>query len=245
MSLPLTIAKFDAGKQAFRGAIAAAASVSSVDVTIVKVTSISGARRGLEIRDARRHLLAAGIRVDMSVTAASQNAADALGAKLTVTAINAKLQQAGLPAATILEAAKTAPSGDGSSTSNAAAGGGMLPAIIGAAAGLVVLLAIAVCFYRRYRKKKAKGATAMSDLASAELGMRSPTAPAATLPDMEAHVGTAGVHTGNLCVHCGTTNDVLSEVCQHCRKLLRRKDVAGLLFEQVAQMCICSICTSS
>jgi len=168
----------------------------------------------------------------MSVTAASQNAADALGAKLTVTAINAKLQLAGLPAATILEAAKTAPSGDGGSTSNAAASGGMLPAIIGAAAGLVVLLASAFFFYRRYRKTQAKSATAMSDLASAELGMRTPTA---TLPDMEAHVGTAGAPAGNLCVHCGKTNEVSREVCQHCRKLLCRQDVAGLLFEQVAQ----------
>jgi len=171
----------------------------------------------------------------MSVTAASQNAADALGAKLTVTAINAKLQLAGLPAATILEAAKTAPSGDGGSRSVVSAGGGMLPAIIGAAAGLVVLLAIAFFFYRRYRKTQAKSATAMSDLASAELGMRPPTAPAAALPDIEAHVGTSSAPAGNLCIHCGTTNKVSSEVCQHCRKLLCRQDVAGLLFEQVAQ----------
>jgi len=75
----------------------------------------------------------------------------------------------------------------------------------------------------------------MSDLASAELGMRPQTAPAARPSDIEAHVGTANVPAGNLCVHFSTTNEVSSEVCQHCSKLLRRKDVAGLLFEQVAQ----------
>jgi len=168
----------------------------------------------------------------MSVTAASQNAADALCAKLSVTSMNAKLQQAGLPAASLHEAATTARSGDGGSTSDAAAGGGMLPAIISAAAGVVVLLVITFFFYLRYYKKMA---TSMSDLASAELGMHPQTAPTARPSDMEAHVDTAGVPAGNLCVYCGTTNEVSSEVCQHCRKLLRRKDVAGLLFEQVAQ----------
>jgi len=103
----------------------------------------------------------------------------------------------------------------------------MLPAIISAAAGLQVLLAIAFFFYRRYRKKKAKGATAMSDLASAELGMRPPTVTAARPSDIEAHVGTSNVPAGNLCVHCGTTNEVSSEVCQHCRKLLHRKRCSG------------------
>ena len=57
-SLLLTEAEFDDGKQAtFRAAIAAAPGVSSANVTIVKFTSISSARRGGEICDARRHLL--------------------------------------------------------------------------------------------------------------------------------------------------------------------------------------------
>jgi len=111
----------------------------------------------------------------------------------------------------------------------------MLSAIIGAAAGLVVLLVIACFFYRHSRKNRAKCGTAMSDLASAELGMRPPTASAVILPDIDAHVSSSSAPAGNLCVHCGTTNEVSGEVCQHCRKQLHRKDVAGLLFEQVAQ----------
>jgi hypothetical protein len=147
-----------------------------------------------------RRLLAAGIRVDMSVKAANQNAGDALGAKLTATAINAQLRQAGLPAATILETARTAPSGEGSSTSDEAGGGGMLPVIIGAAVGLTVLLAIAFFMYRRQWKKATEtmSATAMSGLASAELGMRPPTAPVATLLDMDAHVCTSSNPAGKL-----------------------------------------------
>jgi len=205
VSLPLTESKFDNDKKAtFRAAIAAAAGVSSADVTIVKVTSTSSAQQGGEIHDAR----GPGIRVNMSVRAASHIEADTLCAKLTVTSMNAKLQQAGLPAATLLEAAMTAPSEDGYSTSYAATSGGMLPAIISAATGLVLLLTIVVFFYEWYHKKNANIATAISDLASAELGMRPQTTPAARPSDIEAHVGTAGVPAGNLCVHFSTTNEV-------------------------------------
>ena len=231
VSLPMTVAEFDAGKQAtFKTAIAAVPGVSNADVTIVKIESISSARRGGAIRHVTmRHLLAAGIRINISVKAANQNAGDALGAKLTVTAINAQLQQAGLLATTILEAARTAPSGEGSSTSDGTAGGGMLPVIVGVAVGLTVLLAIALFLYRRYRQKvtETQGATAMSELASAELGMRPPAAPAAILPDIEAHVGTPNTPGGKLCADCGAMNDVSNEICQDCRKYLHRKDVAG------------------
>jgi len=156
----MTVTEFDAGKQAiFRVAIAAAAGVSNADVTIVKVESISGAQRAGGITTPRRRLLAAGIRVDLSIKAADKNAADAVGAKLTVASINVKLQQAGLPAATILEAAKTAATGGASSTGNA--GGGMLTAIIGAAVGLVVILAIFFLFrwYSRTKKETQRDVT--------------------------------------------------------------------------------------
>jgi len=157
--MPMTVTEFDTGKQAtFRLAIGAAAGVSMADVTIVKVESISSARQRGGMVTTRRRLLAAGIRIDMSVKAANKNAADALGAKLTITVINAKLQQAGMPAAAILEAPKTAStsgdtaaaSGEGnsnivikSSASDRAAGSGicMLPSIIAATASLVFLLA--------------------------------------------------------------------------------------------------------
>ena len=182
----MTLAEFDDGKQAtFKTAIAAAAGVSNADVTIVKIESISSAQRGGAISHVTlRRLLAASIRIDMSVKAANQNAGDAVGAKLTVTAINAQLQQAGLPAATLLEAARTAPSSEGSSTSDGAGGVGNLPVIIGVAVGPTVLLAIVFFLYRRYRHK-----AAVSALSSAELGMRPPTASAATLPDVAAGVG--------------------------------------------------------
>ena len=175
--------------------------MSNADATIVKIESISSARREAAIcQVAMQRLLAAGIRIDMIVKVANQNAGDALGAKLTATSINVHLQQAGLPAATILQAATTAPSGKGSSLSDGA-GGGMLQVIIVAAVGLTVLLAIALFVYRRYRQKatETKSATAMSALASTELGMRPPTAPAATLLDMEARVGTSSNSAGVLC----------------------------------------------
>ena len=243
--LPMELSEFDDSKKStFRSAISAAAGVSNADVTIVTVESISGARRGAIIHTTRR-LLAASIRIDISIKAANQNAADTLGVKLTVTAINAQLQKAGLPAATILETAKTT-SGDGSSTGDGAASGGMLPAIIGAAAGIAVLTAIAFFVYRRYKKTRmmphqylSKNATSISDLASVELGTCPPTAPTATSTDIEAYFSIAGPPTGQLCVECGTMNEVWSDVCQDCHKLLQRKDVAGLLFEQVAlYMCV-------
>ena len=151
----MTLSEFDDSKQAtFITAIASAAGVSNADVTIVSVESISGARRRGEISVARRRLLAPGIRIDMSVMAANQNAANALRQKLTDTVINTKLQQAGLPAATILDARTAAilevpqtPASAGSTTGGAAAAanggsGGMLPAIIGSVALYVVLLAV-------------------------------------------------------------------------------------------------------
>jgi len=70
-------------------------------VSIDIVESISIARR------AARRLLAPGIKVGISVKAASKNAADTMVSKLTATNINAKLQEAGLPPATIIEAPKT------------------------------------------------------------------------------------------------------------------------------------------
>jgi len=80
----------------------------------------------------------------------------------------------------------------------------MLQVIIGAAIGLTVLLAIVFFLYWRYRQKatETKSATAMSELASAELGMRLPTAPAATLVDMETRVGTSSNPAGRTASRC-------------------------------------------
>jgi len=225
----MIVAEFDDDKQeTFKKAIAAAAGVSSANVTIVKIESISSVRQeGATRHVTMRHLLAAGIRIEMSIKAANQNAGDTLVAKRTVTAINTKLQQAGLPVATILEEARTAPNGDATSTSDADAVGGMLPLIIGAAAGLAVLLAIAFFFYRRYRKKAAetKRATAVSELVSVELGMLS-MAPVATVQNIEARLSASIAQRGKLCVDCGVMNEVSNEIYQDCRKSLHREDVA-------------------
>ena len=138
-SLPMMISEFDDGtRTAFKKAIAKAASVSSSDVTIDNVKSISTARRGVNVSDVGRRLLAAGIRIDMSVKAADTNAADAIVAKLTVTGINAKLREAGLPAATILEAPQTVASGDGP-TDVKENSGELLLIVVGGAVGGCVL----------------------------------------------------------------------------------------------------------
>jgi len=148
-SLPMIISEFDDGtRAAFKKATAEAASVSDSDVTIDDVESINTARRGGDISDVGRRLLAAGIRIDMSIKAADKNAADAIVAKLTVTVINAKLQEAGLPAATILEAPQTVASGeDGPKDVRDE----LLFIIIGGAVGGCVLMAMAVFMWRRRR----------------------------------------------------------------------------------------------
>ena len=87
--------------------------VSNADVSIDNIESISTARRGLNISIPMRRLLAEGVRIDMSIKVADKTAADAMHAKLTVTAINTKLQESGLPAVTILEAPKSVASQDG------------------------------------------------------------------------------------------------------------------------------------
>jgi len=91
LSLPLTKEEFDDEKQAkFKESIAKAAGASPADVSIDGVEGISSARR---------RLLASGIRIDVSVKAEDNTAADAMVAGLTVDNINAELSKAGLPRA--------------------------------------------------------------------------------------------------------------------------------------------------
>jgi hypothetical protein len=99
VSLPMTEAEFDDVKrQAFKEALARAAgpNTRTDHISIVKVETIN---------IDRRRLLAPGIRVDVSVDAADKSAADAIAARLTEEDINSELERAGLPAATLLEAA--------------------------------------------------------------------------------------------------------------------------------------------
>ena len=110
----MTLSDFDDGTQStFKAAMAAVTGVSNADVSIDNIESISTARRGLNISIPMRRLLAEGVRIDMSIKVADKTAADAMHAKLTVTAINTKLQESGLPAVTILEAPKSVASQDG------------------------------------------------------------------------------------------------------------------------------------
>ena len=96
LSLPMSPSAFTDDKQtAFKSSLAQAAGVSSESVVIHKIESIGS----------RRHLLAEAIRVETGIMAADQGAAEAIAGKLTVDSINSELTKAGLPAATVLEAA--------------------------------------------------------------------------------------------------------------------------------------------
>ena len=127
--------------------------------------------------------------------------------------------------------------GDGGSTSAAqededgAGVSNILPAIIGAGVGFAILLAIVFCFHRRYSKTKTpKTSTAMSDVASAELGL----GPAQTRPNIEAHLGTSSTLTTILfCNDCGAMNEVSSKFCGDCHMLLHHTDVGGILGQVV------------
>ena len=239
ISLPITVSEFDEGtKKSFKSSIAEVAGVSTADVIIDKIESITTARSGGGISVSRR-LLVAGIRIDMNIQAADKNTADALGAKLTVTAINSKLQQAGLPSVTILKAPTTTANRDGSSTSGTHDDGGgagvsnMLPAIIGAGVGFVVLLLLAFCFYRQYSKRQTEleSSTVESDVASAELGL----CPTQIRPDIAARLGTSSATTTTLsCSHCGAINKVSSKFCVNCQTLLQHTDEGGIL----GQVCV-------
>ena len=99
VSLPMTKAEFDGEKQqAFKEALAKTAG-QGVRADQVFIDSIE------EISTAARRLLAQGIRVTVSVKATDQDAAAAIASRLTEEDINTELEEAGLPPATVLEAA--------------------------------------------------------------------------------------------------------------------------------------------
>ena len=93
-AMAMSLGDFTADKQnLFEEALAAAARVTTADVSIDKVEEI--ARR-------RRRLLSASTRVEVSITVADAGAAETLKTNLTVDVINAELQKVGLPAVEIL-----------------------------------------------------------------------------------------------------------------------------------------------
>jgi len=104
VSMPLLLSEFDDSRQAlFKNAIAVVAAVPSSDVSISKIESITST-----VLAVRRRLLSGGIRVDLSINAATRGAATQLGTRLSnPTALNAQLQVAGLPSATMLQVPTT------------------------------------------------------------------------------------------------------------------------------------------
>ena len=98
VALPLTIQEFNNSAQIkFKQSVARASGVSSTDVTIERIVDMNGGT-------VRRRLLSTGIRVETSVKAPNESAASAISTSLTADTLNSALVEAGLPAATILEA---------------------------------------------------------------------------------------------------------------------------------------------
>ena len=140
---------------AFKASLAQAAGVASEAVVINKIESISS----------RRHLLAEAIRVETSIMAAGEAAAQELAGRLTADSINRELSKLGLPPATVLEAAKPAlkPSTTSPELSVSNTGTGAVvaeakvassssffstPVLVGGILGIVFLAGVVACFCR-------------------------------------------------------------------------------------------------
>ena len=95
VSLPFTKDEFDSQKQSqFKKSLASAAKVSTDDVSIDKIETLTAARR---------RLLQGSIRVDTSIKAADKGQADAIASQLTEDNINAELEAELNVKATLLE----------------------------------------------------------------------------------------------------------------------------------------------
>jgi hypothetical protein len=139
VSMPMLLSEFDESRQVlFKDAIAAVAGVSSSDVSISKIESIASAATTV-----RRRLLSGGIRVDLSINAATRGAATQLGAQLSnPSTLNARLQQAGLPSVSMLQVPTTIASATHTSTRADKDNNMSHSYIIAAAVGGVSLLVI-------------------------------------------------------------------------------------------------------
>jgi hypothetical protein len=131
---------------------------ASEAVVIYKIESISS----------RRHLLAEGIRVETRIMAAGEAAAEEVAGRLAAGSINRELSKAGLPAATVLEAAKpalnssiTLPEPSVSNTGTGAVAAATVassssffstPVLVGGILGIVFLAGI-VAFFCRWKCK--------------------------------------------------------------------------------------------
>jgi len=100
--LPVTLQDFDANMQAkFKNAVDAAVSAQSVVVTIDNIDSVP------PTNDGQRRLLAGSVRIDVTIKAPDNFAADAMVLMLTLWNLNAKLTEVGLPEGTIVDGPRT------------------------------------------------------------------------------------------------------------------------------------------
>jgi hypothetical protein len=155
LSLSMSQSAFTKDKQTdFKASLAQAAGAASVTVVINKI----------EIISSRRHLLVEAIRIETSIMAAGEAAAQELAGRLTADSINRELAKLGLPPATVLEAAKPAlrPSTTTPELSASNTGTGAVveatvassssffstPVLVGGILGIVFLAGIVACFCR-------------------------------------------------------------------------------------------------
>jgi hypothetical protein len=172
--LPLSKSDFTTDKQSqFSKSIATAVGAKSTDVTLDQIESIN--RRGNVVRR-----LAESVLVYTSVKAANAKEADAMAKSITIDKINAALEKAGLPKATMTQAptvssastSEVASKDEGktsSTTPSPTVGGGGhsagntskqsttdIPIVIGAVVGgsALILCILSACYYFRRRQSK-------------------------------------------------------------------------------------------
>ena len=143
LGLPMTVDEFTADKQiSFRKAIADAAGVALAKVRIAKIEAVPARRSS-------RQLLAESISVQVEVAAQDSSAANALASNLTPDKINAKLQEAGLPQAEILQAASVQSPTIAVDNSPQESNAGLIVGIVFAVlTALATAAALCVCIFR-------------------------------------------------------------------------------------------------
>jgi tRNA A-37 threonylcarbamoyl transferase component Bud32 len=143
LSLSMSQSAFTKDKQAaFKASLAQAAGVAGEAVVINKIESTSS----------RRHLLAEAIRVETSIMAAGEAAAQEMAGRLTADSINRELSKAGLPTATVLEAATASNTGTvavAAATAEASSSSFFsTPVLVGGILGIMFLAGIVACVCR-------------------------------------------------------------------------------------------------
>ena len=145
VSLPMTASEFATQEQtAFKMSVAAAAQVSSQDVIIGQVASVSiGARRQQE----------QSIRVEVEVKVTDLATANSVAARLSAPRINSELTKVGLPPVTVIESARVVAVPPSETSSSGKYWGLSLAAVIigCVVAGLVVCAGIASLLRPRSR----------------------------------------------------------------------------------------------